>query len=142
MDRGNIASKIRSITSSDICASMSVAFPAPPSPQYAMLTGNISCAQRHSAYTTTLLNGGRGDDSARQMLLCTSSGHFLLTGNISSGNRLMALFSQLTSTTLHMTRLHVLRQQVQSSHTVWCGLSETSHVLLQQSKISMSHMPR
>ena len=73
-----------------------------------------------------IAQGGRGGDSARQILVSSSSGHFLVTGNISSGNRLMALFSQLTSTTLHMTRLHVLCRQVQSSQAVGCGLSETT----------------
>jgi hypothetical protein len=73
-----------------------------------------------------IAQGGRGGDSARQILVSSSSGHFLVTGNISSGNRLMASFSQSTSTTLHMTRLHVLCPQVQSSQAVGCGLSETT----------------
>ena len=76
--------------------------PPPPNMQCRLA---IFRARRDTQHTPQhCLTGGRGVDSAKQMLLCTSSGHFFLTGNISSGNRLMPSCSQFLTTTLYTTR--------------------------------------
>ena len=65
----------------------------PPSPLNAMLTCNISCAQRHSSSTKQhCMSRGEGG-SAGITCFTYLQRHLLLTGNISSINRIRCSFS-------------------------------------------------